>query len=102
MTEELAKKDAYVRYTEAFLVEAAPKGVVLDRTVFYAEGGGQPGDHGWLRWDGGELKVTDTVRRGGKVVQVVEGSPPGEGTAVQGEGDWGRRPLFMRNTHALQ
>jgi misacylated tRNA(Ala) deacylase len=101
MTEELAKKDAYVRSTDAVVVEAAPEGMVLDRTVFYAEGGGQPGDHGWLRWDGGELNVTDTVRRGGKVVHVVEGSPPAEGTAVRAEVDWERRHLLMRTHTAL-
>jgi misacylated tRNA(Ala) deacylase len=101
MTDELAKKDAYVRSTEAVVVEAAPEGVVLDRTVFYAEGGGQPGDQGWLRWDGGELKVTGTVRRNGKVVHVVEGSPPAEGTAVQAEVDWERRHLLMRTHTAL-
>ncbi|XP_043197037.1 alanine--tRNA ligase, mitochondrial-like [Amphibalanus amphitrite] len=36
--------------------------VVLDRTCFYPEGGGQAGDRGVLRWPGGELSVTDTQR----------------------------------------
>ena len=42
-------------------LSAGQSGVaVLDRTPFYAEAGGQVGDRGWLRWDGGEARVTDT------------------------------------------
>lgn len=101
MTEEIAPVDAYCRRTEARVVESGPEGVVLDRTVFYPRGGGQPGDTGVLRWEGGEARVTDTVRRGGTPLHVVEGEPPALGTGVVAEIDWDRRYRLMRTHTAL-
>ncbi|HAX81867.1 MAG TPA: Ala-tRNA(Pro) hydrolase [Actinobacteria bacterium] len=101
MTEELAATDAYLRTTAAIVVEVTPEGVVLDRTVFYARGGGQPGDTGILRWAGGEVRVTDTVKQGGVLRHVVTGEPPGVGTAVEAVIDWERRHLLMRTHTAL-
>jgi misacylated tRNA(Ala) deacylase len=101
MTEELFATDAYARSCEALVEEAGDDGVVLDRTVFYARGGGQPGDTGVLRWEGGELRVLDTVKRGGTLLHEVEGEPPAAGTAVMAEIDWDRRHTLMRTHTAL-
>jgi misacylated tRNA(Ala) deacylase len=101
VTEEICATDAYARATEAMVTEILPEGVVLDRTVFYARGGGQPGDTGWLRWDGGEARVTDTFRVQGQPVHQVEGAPPPAGTEVRAEIDWDRRHLTMRTHTAL-
>ena len=101
MTEELFATDAYVRSCEATVREAGDEGVVLDRTVFYARSGGQPGDTGVLRWDGGELRVLDTVKRGGRLVHEIDGETPTAGTAVTAEIDWDRRHTLMRTHTAL-
>ncbi|HEX9124500.1 MAG TPA: alanyl-tRNA editing protein [Actinomycetota bacterium] len=101
MTEQVAITDAYARACEAVVTIADVDGVVLDRTVFYARGGGQPGDTGVLRWDAGEVRVTDTVKRAGEVVHVVEGGAPPPGTAVSAEIDWDRRHTLMRTHSAL-
>ena len=101
MTEELFSTDAYLRSCEATVVAASEEGVVLDRTVFYARGGGQPGDTGVLRWGGGEVRVTDTVKQGGEVLHVIEGSAPPVGTAASAEIDWDRRLTLMRTHTAL-
>ena len=101
MTEELFATDAYVRSCEATVREADEEGVVLDRTVFYARSGGQPGDTGVLRWDGGELHVLDTVKRGGRLLHEVDGASPAEGTSVTAEIDWDRRHTLMRTHTAL-
>jgi len=101
VTEEIAAVDAYAREVEATVLEASPEGVVLDRTVFYARGGGQPGDTGRLRWAGGEAPVVDTVRRGGSPLHVLEGPPPPVGARVWAGIDWERRHLLMRTHTAL-
>jgi misacylated tRNA(Ala) deacylase len=101
MTEELFSTDAYARSCPATVAEVTDGGVVLDRTVFYARGGGQPGDTGLLGWDGGQVRVTDTVKRDGKVIHVVEGDPPAAGTSVEAEIDWERRHTLMRTHTAL-
>jgi len=101
MTEEIFSTDAYARTCEATVVAASEEGVILDRTVFYARGGGQPGDTGILRWDGGEVRVADTVKHGGEVVHVVEGQAPAVDSRVSAEIDWGRRYTLMRTHTAL-
>jgi len=100
-TEEIPSTDAYQTWTEATLVEVSPEGVVLDRTVFYARGGGQPGDTGWLRWNGGQVRVNDTFKQSGIPVHAIEGEPPPDGTSVTAEIDWDRRHVLMRTHTAL-
>jgi len=101
MTEEIASTDAYARQIDASVVEVADDGVILDRTVFYPRGGGQPGDTGSLAWDGGSVGVTDTFKRGGEVVHAVEGGAPAPGTRVTATIDWDRRHRLMRTHTAL-
>ena len=64
---------------EVTMLPAGSEGGVLAlRTPFYAESGGQVGDVGWLRWEGGEAEVLDTVRPVGELsvhqVRVVQGT----------------------------
>ncbi len=101
MTEELFSTDAYARSCEARVAEATEGGLVLDRTVFYARGGGQPGDTGTIRWERGTVSVADTVKRDGHLLHVLEGEPPPAGTRVTAEIDWDRRHTLMRTHTAL-
>ena len=106
MTDEIYSRDAYQATAEARVVEIRDEGVVLDRTVFYARGGGQPGDTGMLRWDGGEARVADTVKQAGEVLHALADgeTPPAPGTTVTAEIDWARRHVLMRThtpLHAL-
>jgi Ser-tRNA(Ala) deacylase AlaX len=59
MTGEICSTEAYARSTEATVAAVLPEGLMLDRTVFFSRGGGQPGDTGWLRWEGGKVRVMD-------------------------------------------
>lgn len=98
-TETLFHHDAYARDTEAKVLSASPDGVVLDRTIFYAQAGGQPGDTGALRWDGGEMPVANTVKgeAGAILHKPAEGAAlPPEGATVRLALDWDRRHRLMR------
>lgn len=101
MTEEIASTDAYAREIDASVVDVAEEGVVLDRTVFYPRGGGQPGDTGTLTWDGGSVGVTDTFKRGGEVIHAIDGDAPTPGARVTATIDWDRRHRLMRTHTAL-
>ena len=100
MTEELFRDDAYLRSCSATVVRAGPDGIVLDRTVFYPEGGGQPGDSGTLLWDGGETVIADTRKApdGTGILHVLaEGAAlPPSGATVEAAIDWERRHRHMR------
>src|SRR3990172_2064836 len=101
MTEDLAATDAYLRDTSATVVSIGGDGIVLDRTVFYARGGGQPGDTGVLEWPGGLVSITDTFKRSGETVHVPGGAAPAVGTEVTARIDWNRRHTLMRTHTAL-
>ena len=102
MTEEIASRDAYRSTAEGRVVAVTPEGVELDRTVFYARGGGQPGDVGMLRFAGGEVPVVDTIRREGRIIHVMDAQHDFEpGTEVEGLIDWSRRYRLMRTHTAL-
>lgn len=102
MTEELAASDAYLKSSDGRVVEWVDDGLVLDRTVFYARGGGQPGDVGTISWDGGQIDVVDTVRRSGAIIHVVESEDrPEPGALVSANIDWDRRYRIMRTHTAL-
>ena len=100
VTAALFQQDAYLRSCAAVVLEADASGVVLDRTVFYPLGGGQPGDTGTLRAaDGREWRVVDT-RKGeeGRILHLLEAgaAPPESGTQVEAVLDWERRHAHMR------
>jgi misacylated tRNA(Ala) deacylase len=101
MTELLFRDDAYATGFDAVVTGAAPGRVVLDRTLFYPEGGGQPGDTGMLMLpDGRELKVADTRKGGqpGEVAHVLAAAAADipAGTRLAGRIDWERRHRLMR------
>jgi misacylated tRNA(Ala) deacylase len=99
VTEPLFNDDAYLREATARVIEVQEKGVLLDRTIFYARSGGQPGDAGTLRWAGGEAAVAEAVK--GEAGAILHGLAPGAvapppGTEVTVAIDWARRHRHMR------
>jgi misacylated tRNA(Ala) deacylase len=104
MTELLHRNDAYLKECDATVTDIGENSVCLDRTVFYALGGGQPGDTGSLAWDGGHVEIIDTrYVNGGSVSHITEegAALPPVGTTVTAKLDWDRRYIHMRMHTAL-
>ena len=108
--EQISYSDAYARTVEARveLVDASADAplVVLDRTVFYPGGGGQPSDRGLLlrAADGRQWTIRAARKSGGDVVHELEPSPDGPpeaGDLVTADLDWARRYALMRTHTAL-
>jgi misacylated tRNA(Ala) deacylase len=109
-TQDLFREDAQLRECRAALLRVDERGLLLDRTVFYPQGGGQAGDAGLLVLDDGrEIRIADT-RKGedGEILhlpapdQALDGVQAGQG--VLARIDWQRRHAHMRfhtATHLL-
>jgi len=80
--------------------EGATHGIVLDRTCFYPEGGGQEGDYGNLRCDSASHSILDTRKVGDLVLHLSTGSFE-VGDMVHGELDWSRRRQLMDHHTAV-
>ncbi len=97
--------DPYLAEAPATVVGHSAEGaIVLDRSIFYPTGGGQPGDAGWLTWGASRLAIATAVKTPGGGVGLVAadltGMPP-VGTVVQQHLDWDRRYRHMRVHTAL-
>ena len=105
MTDPLFRADPCLAEADARVTAHTPEGgVVLDRTVFYPTGGGQPGDSGRLDWGQGSLTITTTIRaEDGQIALVpAEGQTlPPVGTDLRQILDWTRRHRIMRMHTAL-
>jgi misacylated tRNA(Ala) deacylase len=106
MTEPLFRDDAYLKEVEAIVEAVDAGGIVLDRTIFYPQGGGQPGDRGeFLLEDGSRLAILNTTYgadRKAILHGVAEGSAlPQPGARVLARIDWDLRLKRMRAHTAL-
>ncbi len=96
MTQLLFREDAYATSFEAKVLMVEGRRVLLDRTLFYPEAGGQSADVGQLSWDGGTAHVTDVQKGEGGVWHALEGDLPEGGAGVAGKLDWAARYRHMQ------
>jgi misacylated tRNA(Ala) deacylase len=99
MTERLFLAESNRASAPATVQAAGAEGIVLDRSIFYARSGGQPGDVGTLRWEGGEVAIVDTLKGNGENILLVpgtDGALPALGATVEMVLDWPRRHALMR------
>ena len=99
MTRRLYAEDAYLSHCQATVEAVSERGVILNASVFYPTGGGQPGDTGRLAWAGGSAVVADTIADElGRIVHVLvaASTAPEPGTEVTAEIDFDRRHRLMR------
>jgi misacylated tRNA(Ala) deacylase len=105
VSENICYTDAYARSVEASVVEtdAEASAILLDRTVFYPGGGGQPADTGTVVGGSSTWPVTGAKKRGDDIWHTIAdgaGLPP-VGDPITAEIDWARRHDLMRTHSAL-
>lgn len=102
MTEKVFLKDSYIKSADAIFQKADDSGLVFDKTIFYATGGGQPNDTGTIKWNGSDLRVIDVTKKDDDVFHRIEGDvklSPGDRCHM--EIDWNRRYSHMRYHTAI-
>ena len=104
MTELLYQKNPYERAADGFVRTYGPNGgIVLESTIFYPTGGGQPGDTGVLEWAERSSVVTDSRKSeaGVELICAADGEKPAVGETIRQVLDWDRRHKHMRMHTAL-
>ena len=99
MSVELFRKDSYLKSCESKVIAVQPGSVILEQTVFYPLGGGQPGDRGKMTLeDGSQVMIVDTQKAEQGISHLLEEgvSLPAVGDMVTVELDWERRHRLMR------
>ncbi len=104
-TDPLFMDEPYRKSASAKVIGLTDEGgVILDRTLFYARGGGQPGDSGTLDWDGGRIPIATAVKDDEGAIILVPSEPsalPPVGATIDQRLDWDRRHGHMRIHTAL-
>ncbi|PYG34392.1 alanyl-tRNA editing protein [Pelagimonas varians] len=105
MTEPLYRQDAYAREAQSVVVGHTDEGgILMEPSLFYPTGGGQPGDSGWLEWDTRRLSIATSVKAQDGTSILVPAEPealPPKGAHVMQVLDWERRHKHMRVHTAL-
>ena len=104
MTELLFRDDAYQTAADCRIIgHTGEGGLVVDRSVFYATSGGQPGDSGVLDWSGGRMPIATALKVEGGIALIPAEpvSMPPVGAPARQLIDWGRRHRHMRVHTAL-
>jgi misacylated tRNA(Ala) deacylase len=105
-TEILFRDDAYLKIATARVTAVHERGIELDRTLFYPQGGGQMGDTGVLRRENGQTVLIADTRKGDAPDSIIhipaaESPRPEPGETLRLEIDWPRRYALMRLHTAL-
>ena len=97
MTEELFRNDSYLKELDVIISDITPEGLIFDKTIFYPEGGGQPGDEGFVISDENKTRVLGTKYINQKLVHLVEETQDfKKNDKVKLELDWSRRYSHMQ------
>lgn len=92
MTELLYYRDGYLKSVDARVIDVKADGIILDKTIFYPECGGQPGDRGTF----GSFIIKDTQKsESGEPLHLIDGAKPNIGDTLTLTLDWAHRYKFM-------
>jgi alanyl-tRNA synthetase len=95
-TEQLYYIDHYTKEFNAKVVWVNGPEIILNKTAFYPEGGGQPGDTGYLSNNGKKKTVKNVIKKGDALIHLIDGKLK-VGEEVRGEIDWDRRYTIMKH-----
>ena len=96
MTKQLYMEDSYTKEADAVVKSVTDKFIVLDQSIFYPNGGGQPSDSGKLIKDGEEFNVVFAKKIGQDISLEVDKEGLKQGDRVKQVLDWDRRLKLMR------
>ena len=101
---EIFRSDPYLSSNEATVLAVLEEGLILDKTVFYPEGGGQPGDMGRIANNTFEADVTNTIKSTDGILHLIDNKlgSISAGDDVKIDIDWERRYSLMRMHTALR
>ena len=100
MTKEIFKDDSYLNECDAVIEKLSENSVTLNQTIFYAEGGGQLGDTGYLIINNEEYRVSNTIRENNNIKHILDTTLGlTEKMSVKCKIDWDRRYKLMK-THS--
>ncbi|UCF49654.1 MAG: alanine--tRNA ligase, partial [Thermoplasmatales archaeon] len=92
----LFRIDHYTKEFDAKVLWKSGSKIILDKTAFYPEGGGQPGDLGVLSNNGKKIPVTSVEKIGNAIIHTINGNIE-VGEKVHGEIDWNHRYTLMKH-----
>jgi len=95
-TEQLYYKDHYTKEFDAKVLWKKGSEVILDKTAFYPEGGGQPADRGFLSVNGEKISVKNVIKEGDSIIHIVNKDLEVRDN-VHGEIDWEHRYTLMKH-----
>jgi alanyl-tRNA synthetase len=95
-TEQLYYKDHYLKEFDAQVIWKNKSEIILNKTSFYPEGGGQPGDIGFLTCNGKKLTVKNVVKSGDSIIHLTNGDLE-VGDRIHGQIDWDHRYTLMKH-----
>jgi len=95
-TEQLYYKDHYTKEFDAKVLWKNKNKIILDKTAFYPEGGGQPADTGYFLNNGNKLMVQSVVKEGEAIIHLVDGDLK-FGDKIHGVIDWEHRYTLMKH-----
>jgi len=102
-TKKLYYEDHYTKEFDAKVIWAKGSEIILDQTAFYPDGGGQPGDIGYISNNGKKTKVKNTIKTGDTIVHIIDGKLK-VGDKIHGVIDWDHRYTLMKHhtgTHVV-
>jgi misacylated tRNA(Ala) deacylase len=86
----------YIKEFTATVTKSKEDYICFDKTAFYPEGGGQPSDTGFIKWDDTKSEVIHVIKKGDAIKHIIKGEKPPAGTKVTAEIKWGLRYKHMK------